>query len=124
MAAIIAPMQTLRHATHIARFMLVWFALVLGVAIASPMVKPQALQLVCSGAGAVKVVVTGDDGKLASSSHSLDCPLCANLGAPPPVEMLAFAAATPREFAAPDSGADALFFVLAAPPPARGPPTL
>ncbi len=78
-------MQTLRNAHQIARFVLVWFALSIGVAIASPVVKPQSLQLVCSAAGAVKVLADlgGDDGN-APLPHTLDCPLCAALSAPPP----------------------------------------
>jgi hypothetical protein len=117
-------MQTLRNAHLIARFVLVWFALSIGVAIASPMVKPQGMQLVCSGAGAMKVIVAGDDGKLPSTSHTLDCPLCASISAPPPMEILAFSAVAPVAFALPAPDAHSVFFVLAAPPPARGPPTV
>ena len=39
-------MQTLRHAHLLARFVLVWFVCALGVAVASPMVHPQAMELV------------------------------------------------------------------------------
>jgi hypothetical protein len=117
-------MQHVRNVKLIARFMLVWFVLSIGVAIASPMVKPQAMQLVCSGAGAMKVVVAGDDGKVPVSSHTLDCPLCASIGAPPPIEFLAFQATAPNGFVPPSAGNDPVFFVLAAPPPARGPPAL
>jgi hypothetical protein len=35
-----AAMQTLRHARQLTRFVLVWFALALGVAMASPLVSP------------------------------------------------------------------------------------
>jgi hypothetical protein len=115
-------MQTLRHATLIARFVLVWFALSIGVAIASPMVKPQGMQLVCSGSGAMKVIVAGDDGKAPAISHSLDCPLCASISAPPPMEILVFGTLAPVSFAVPLAAVDRVFFVLAAPPPARGPP--
>jgi hypothetical protein len=115
-------MQTLRNAKLIARFMLVWFALSIGVAIASPMVKPQGMQLVCSGNGSMKVVVTDDNGKAPTSSHSLDCPLCASISAPPPLEMVAFGSAAPVAFAAPLYGASAIPLTLTAPPPARGPP--
>lgn len=117
-------MQYLRNAKLIARFVLVWFVLSIGVAIASPMVKPQAMQLVCTNAGAVKVIVAGDDGKVPASSHTLDCPLCASIGAPPPLGFLAFSAAAPTGFVPPSAGNDFVFFVLAAPPPARGPPAI
>ena len=117
-------MQLLFNVKLIARLVLVWFVLSIGVAIASPMVKPQGMQLVCSGAGAMKVIVAGDDGKLPASSHTLDCPLCASISAPPPIEVLAFSATAPKGFVPLSAGNESVFFVLVAPPPARGPPTL
>ena len=76
-------MQMLRNARLMARLVLVWLALSLGAAIASPLVAPKASQLVCSGAS-VKLVVQGDDGQMADMGHSsLDCPLCAMTSVPP-----------------------------------------
>ncbi len=72
----------------IARWVLMWFALSLGVAIASPMVNPLATEMVCSAAGVMKIVVQNDDGSTELLGLSLDCPLCANLGAPPPPPVL------------------------------------
>ena len=69
----------------IARWVLVWLALSLGVAIASPLVNPQTTQMVCSGAGAMKLMVLNDEGSSEWGTLTLDCPLCAHLGAPPPV---------------------------------------
>lgn len=68
-------LQILRNAHLIARIVLVWFALSIGVAIASPLVKPQAMgQLICSGAGVMKFVKQADDGSTALGSLTLDCP--------------------------------------------------
>ena len=78
-----STLQTLRQARALAVGVLAWFALSLGVAIASPVVQPQALTLVCSAAGAVKLVAGNDDGAPVLSSHALDCVLCLALGAPP-----------------------------------------
>jgi len=61
-------MQTLRNAHLIACFMLVWFALSIGVAIASPLVKPPAMTM---------IVLNADDGNQQTSRPTLDCPLCA-----------------------------------------------
>ncbi len=69
-------MQALRRARFLARFVLVWFALALGVAVASPLVKPQAMELVCSSAGSVKLVQLGDDEGRTAATPTLDCPLC------------------------------------------------
>ncbi len=115
-------MQTLRNAKLIARFVLLWFALSIGVAVASPLVNPQGMQLICSGAGSMKVVLAGDTGKAPVSSHTLDCPLCASISAPPPMDIVVFGAAQPRAYVPPQVLAEAQFVILAEPPPARGPP--
>jgi len=118
-------MQTLRNAHLIARFVLVWFALSIGVAIASPMVNPQSLQLVCSGSGSMKVISMDADGKSTSTvSHTLDCPLCASISAPPPVDIIGFSSVAPRSYSAPVQDTGSFTPVLATPPPARGPPSL
>lgn len=44
-------MHRLRQARFLARLVLAWFALPLGVALASPLVQPQSLEMVCSGGG-------------------------------------------------------------------------
>src|SRR5687767_3497263 len=77
-------MQGLRSARLLARLVLAWFVLVVGMAAAAPALHPQALDLVCTGAG-MKLVPAdaGDDGK-PSSMAGLDCPLCLAV-VPPPV---------------------------------------
>ncbi|MDO8772822.1 MAG: DUF2946 domain-containing protein [Burkholderiaceae bacterium] len=67
----------------IARWVLISFALSLGVAIASPMVKPRPMELICTGAGIMKLVASTGDGSIELVNPTLDCPMCANLGAPP-----------------------------------------
>ena len=83
--AIMQAMQILRSSPLLARFVLMWFALSMGVALASPLVQPKGMQLVCSAAGAITVQFDqGDSGLNASQANTLDCPLCAAAGAPPP----------------------------------------
>jgi hypothetical protein len=113
-------MQALRNAAFLARLVLAWFALSLGVAIASPVVNPQGVEVICSAGGAVKLMLKGDTGKT-SDTRTLDCPLCAITGAPPvPDAGLTQAAPTGYEVAEiadaqpPQPRANA--------PPARGPP--
>jgi hypothetical protein len=116
-------MPSLRYAHRIGRFVLVWFALSIGVAIASPLVKPQNLQLICSGSGALKVIAGSEDGKTSSTSKlTLDCPLCAGLGAPPPWEAVGFTTTAPLRYTLPRLNAGRFTPTLATPPPARGPP--
>jgi hypothetical protein len=73
-----------RTARQIARWVLMWFVLSLGAAVASPVLNPQASTVVCTSAGMLKLMTLGDD-KVDLSSHTLDCPLCASLAAPAPV---------------------------------------
>jgi len=85
-------LQSLRNAHHLTRFVLVWFALFVGVAVASPLVKPEAVQLVCTAIGGVKLVqvdAAGADVDRAAAHTALDCPACLPLIAPPMADVLA-----------------------------------
>lgn len=116
-------MQTLRRLTHLARFVLVWFVLSLGVAVASPLVAPQDTVLVCTGAGVMKVLVKADDGSTTELGRStMDCPLCA-LVAPPPVLVQAqVPPVSPLAYALQAVPSAHIAARTAAPLPARGPP--
>jgi hypothetical protein len=77
-------MQRLRNARLLARQVLVWFALAVGVAIASPLIQPQSSTLVCSAGGALKFLPVGEDaGAVPAGAGLLDCPLCLQMAAPP-----------------------------------------
>jgi hypothetical protein len=114
-------MQPLRQARFLARLVLAWFVLAMGVAIASPVVQPKATQLVCSG-GTMKLLVHGD-GDEPATSHTLDCPLCATPAAPPPV-IAATGVQVGLSYIAQPVPAARLAARTAAPLPARGPPSL
>jgi hypothetical protein len=84
-------LQSLRNAHRLTRFVLVWFAFFVGAAVASPLVKPEAVQLVCTAMGGVKLVQADAagaevDGVVAHTA--LDCPACLPLIAPPVADML------------------------------------
>ncbi len=117
-------MQTLRNAHLLARFVLVWFALFIGVAIASPLVKPQAMELICTGMGMMKIQVQGDDGSPDLTPKTLDCPLCAASCAPPPMATLAPEPVSPLAYVLQSIPSAIIAALTAAPPPARGPPAL
>lgn len=115
-------MQSLRNARSISRFVLLWFVLALGAAVASPLVKPQSVQLVCTGSGVVKVSGWADDAAVQTGGHLLDCPLCVVAGAPPsaaPQPGLQVQALPPVSNIVRRTRLDAR---CAPPLPARGPP--
>ncbi len=116
-------MQTLRNAHHFARFALVWFVLTLGVAIASPIVHPRAMELICSDAGVYKLVVRGEVDGGVVKNHTLECPMCIMGGGAPLVwdgPRLPTARVT-AELPQPITAAPVAVH-RASPPPARGPP--
>ena len=118
-------MHTLRHARDLARLMVAWFVLSLGVAVASPLVAPLDMELVCSSTGAMKVLVKSADGSTASQTgHTLDCPLCAALGAPPPVHTVVLPPVLPLGHVLQSIPAARIAALTAAPLPPRGPPAL
>ena len=120
---IIRAMQTLRNAHLLARFVLVWFALSIGVAMASPIVKPQAMELICTGTvGVMKVLIQTDDGPQEVSVRTLDCPLCAAMSAPPPVARLTPEPVQALAYVMQSIPAAHIASLTGAPPPARGPP--
>lgn len=128
-SAIMRVMQTLRRAHFLARLVLAWFALAPGVAAASPLVNPKAMELVCSAAGTVKLVQL-DDGSNGSgsglSTHLLDCPLClvGHQAAPPAATHLSAQPAAALAYALHAPASAPLASRSAAALPARGPPAL
>lgn len=117
-------LHTLRNTPWLARLALLWFALTLGAAVASPVVNPQSEVLICSAANGMVKVVLNVDGSLSTVSTTMDCPLCMVGGAPVPV--------VPHSVQAPYPLADVLQSIplaiiaarTAAPPPSRAPPSL
>ncbi|MCL1960708.1 MAG: hypothetical protein FWG56_02750 [Desulfovibrionaceae bacterium] len=108
---------------RIARLALAWFALTLCVAAAAPLAQPRAMQLVCSAAGAVKLLVNTGDGPVEASHATLDCALCLLANTPPAHALTALPPAAPSTpgIAAPRLAAPVVAQARA-PLPARGPP--
>ena len=112
--------------THriLARLVLVWFALFIGVAIASPILNPTETQMVCSSAGGMKMVASGEEGADVKLTANMDCPLCA------PVHVPLHSCNTPFDHASPLAHslhpvAASLIAAHTAPPlPSRGPPAV
>ncbi|MBO9514621.1 MAG: hypothetical protein J7549_10940 [Variovorax sp.] len=117
-------MNSLRRARRLVSFVLMWFALSLGAAIASPVVHPQAMEVLCSASGVAKVVIHTDDGVKDIGASHLDCPMCLPGGAPPPAPIVAVPSVQPLSHAVQSIPAARLAAATAAPLPARGPPAL
>ncbi|WP_310614609.1 DUF2946 family protein [Limnohabitans sp.] len=116
-------MQQFRNALNITRLVLVWFALSVGVAIASPVLNPKGVDMVCTGTGVMKLVVQGDDDS-ASSAKSMDCPLCMSITAPPPEFNTSLTQPSPLAHAVQPLAAAHIAAITAPPLPSRGPPSL
>lgn len=116
-------MPSPRRLRRIASLVLAWFALYLGAAVASPLLRPGAYLLVCSADGLVRLVQADDAGNVGNAHATLDCPLCLPAAAPPPP---AAALAEPLLSAHACIALPGTTFRAAvsdaAPPPARGPP--
>jgi hypothetical protein len=115
-------MRFLRQSHLITRFTLVWFALFVCVAAASPLVNPQSMEMVCSGSGVMKLVIQSDDGFSESSAHTQDCSLFGTVGAPPPVAINLPALPQPLAYALQSIPQARIAALTGAPLPARGPP--
>ena len=116
-------LQTLRNTPWLARLALLWFALMLGAAVASPLLNPQNDLLICTSAGMVKVKLHADGSLSTELGSQVQCPLCVvgDAAAPamarvPPEPILALAEVLPCKVAVHVATS------TAAPPPSRGPP--
>ena len=116
-------MQTLRRAQWITRFVLVWFALFMGAAVASPLIRSEGLQVVCTGMGSMKLVqpdAAGEAGPL--QPLAMDCPLCMPVAAPAPVMMTVTHSGGPAHALRPRVSTR-LASLVGLPWQARGPPS-
>lgn len=117
-----STLQKWRNAHLLTRFVLVWFALFIGASVASPLVKPQAAEMVCSAMGGMKMVVGDDAGDGPAASGGLDCPLCTHVSAPPPPVVTGFERVSGLAQALRPIPAAHIAWLTGSPLPPRGPP--
>ena len=108
----------------LARLVLVWFALFIGVAIASPILNPTETQMVCSSAGGMKMVPSGEEGAEAKLTANMDCPLCAPVVVPLQSGSTTFDHASPLAHSLHPVAAAIIAAHTAPPLPSRGPPAV
>ena len=119
-------LQTFRRIATclLGRWVLLWFALSIGAAVASPLVQPQGFELICTSTGAVKMIVKGEDGSQTIGAGHLDCPMCLPHAAPPPPALqLPPPTQSPLWHALQPVEQARIASITAAPLPARGPPS-
>jgi hypothetical protein len=116
-------LQSLRNTHCLTRFVLVWFVLFVAAAVASPLVKPQSSQMVCSAMGGMKMVLD-DASDTPVVSGGMECPLCAQITAPgAPVAMSVEVASDLAHALRPIPSAH-IAWLTGSPLPPRGPPAL
>jgi hypothetical protein len=114
-------MQFLRSVPLLSRLILAWFVMTMGIAIASPIVHPEAMELVCSASGTMKLIAIGDDG-IEQSHHTLDCPMCMGIALPAGIVSVRFEQPQPLAHALHKFNVAHIASVAGAPLPPRGPP--
>ncbi|GHC92990.1 hypothetical protein GCM10007320_43610 [Pseudorhodoferax aquiterrae] len=116
----------MRRSTTLARTVLLWFVLALGVAIAAPVVQPQAMELICTASGGAKLVVLGEDGDqdIVVSHHSIECPMCLAVTLPPAPQTPRDEPVQPLAHALQPVVAAHIAALVGAPLPPRGPPSI
>lgn len=119
-----SPLHILRTTPSLARAVLLWWCLALGLAAAAPLAQAQSSRMVCSAAGMVMLVDADTGAPASQGTHNLDCALCLFTGAPPPAAQTPLFSPTPIVARVAFAGPSALAWRSAAPPPGRGPPTL
>jgi hypothetical protein len=115
-------MKTLRSTIRLRWYVLAWLAFCLGVAVASPLVQPKAMNLVCSSASGIKLVVSTDEGSVKLGSMGVDCPLCLLEATPPELPNTRLSTLLPLARQPLPLSCVPVVVATAAPPPARAPP--
>ena len=117
-------MHKLRSSKLIASLVLVWFGLFLGSAVASALIKPGNMQMVCATGGGIKIVSLDGNGDELKNPSSMDCPLCATIISPPLFHHSSFTKPSVLEHALHPIAAAHIAALTAPPLPSRGPPDL
>ena len=115
-------MKTLRTMLPLRWWVLAWFALCLGTAVASPLIQPKAIEVVCSRTGGLKVLVHAKEGAVDIGATGLDCPLCLLEAAPPEPPQARLPAVMPLARQPLPLSRTYTVAAMATPPPARAPP--
>lgn len=120
-------MHIFRLMTRWRCWVLAWFALSLGAAIASPLVQPHAWELICGSSGTTVVLAadTAQDPSLdMAGAPGIDCPLCLLVNTPPVPPQVGWAPQPVAHHLVTAVPGRWVAVWTAIPPPARAPPFL
>jgi hypothetical protein len=108
---------------RLARLVLAWYVLFVGVSVLASTLQPKTMEVVCASMGIMKLVVQGEGGD-AQVRSSMDCPLCAHATpALPPPTVAALAHVPDARSHIVQRLPEAVLTARTAPPlPSRGPP--
>ena len=116
-------MHALRTSATLIRLVLAWFALTLGVAVASPIVSPKTMEMVCADGGTMKLIMVDEDGGVApSGQHTLDCAMCLPASLPLVADIRQTSQSQPLAHALSPIEEARIAALVGAPLPPRGPP--
>ncbi len=117
-------MLLLRTSSTLIRLVLLWCALTLGVAAASPLVAPKTVELVCSDGGAMRLVLVDKNGDAVDTNHhALECSGCLPVVLSAPVTGLQMTKLQPLAYALSSMEEARIASLVGAPLPPRGPPS-
>jgi hypothetical protein len=108
---------------RLARLVLAWYVLFVGVSVLASTLQPKTMEVVCASMGIMKLVVQGEGGD-AQVRSSMDCPLCAHATpALPPPKVADLAHVPDVRSHIVQRLPEAVLIARTAPPlPSRGPP--
>jgi len=125
MPTIIEGMHALRTSSTLTRLILAWFVLTMGVAMASPIIAPKTLEMICSGTGAMQLIELDQHGEVVSTvQHTLDCAMCLPVFLPSASMLSQVGQPQPLAHALTPTQAAHIAALVGAPLPPRGPPAL
>lgn len=119
-------MHILRSSLTLARLVLAWFVLTLGVATAAPLLHPVTMTVVCAESGTKMVMVDADGAPVTAhgSGHTLDCPMCLPAALPAGFVASDMPSLTAQACAIHPFVSAHVAALVGAPLPPRGPPVL
>jgi hypothetical protein len=108
------------------RWVMSWVLLAMAITMATAMVHPPRIELICAGAGGMKLLQDADNDDDPDSRHSVDCALCPTGATPAPtLGTKQFSMPSTPSYQQPSLAHQADSTASSAPPlPARGPPRI